>query len=59
MFMEVLKFNFEINAFALIINFICHFFEYSLTSFFNSERYLSEYRFFIFFFTVPYFLLSI
>jgi hypothetical protein len=31
--MHVTKFNFEVNVFALIINFIWHFFEYSLTSF--------------------------
>jgi len=46
--MEVLQFYFEINDFAVTINLFCHFFEYSLTYFLNSECYLSKYRFFIF-----------
>ena len=56
--MEVLQFSFEINAFAVTINFIWHFFEYSLMYFLiQSAIYLSIELSYLF--TIPYFLLLI
>ena len=54
--MEVLQLNFEINAFALTINFIWHFFEYSLTSFLiHSAIYLNVDLSYLFTFLISYF----
>jgi len=56
--MEVLQFSFETNAFALTINFIWNFFEYSLMYFLiRSAIYLSIDLLYLF--TIPYFLLLI
>ena len=56
--MEVIQFSFEINAFALAINFIWHFFEIELVYFLiQSAIYLSIGLSYLF--TIPYFLLLI